>query len=98
MNPVERAMERFKSDMTESEAKLLGLLESYPHIHHTDEDFHGVIFGIMISGRKNGWTNEFIRICEDNIGIDFHELAHLIITPERFPPIPIVEDDEMPDE
>lgn len=78
----------------EKERKLIRLLKAYPHPNHTEEDRKVIIIGIMISADENGWTDEFIRICEANPDVTFDEITKLIITEERFPPIEIVDDEE----
>lgn len=40
----------------------------------------------------NGWTDEFIRICESNPNASFDEILDLIFTEERFPPLEIVDE------
>jgi len=78
----------------EKERKLIKLLKAYPHPNHTEEDRKGVILGIMISASENGWTNEFIRICEGNPTATFDEILSLIFTDERFPSLEIVDSEK----
>lgn len=78
----------------EKERKLIKLLKAYPHPDHTEEDRKGVILAIMISADENGWTDEFIRICEANPDVTFSELTQLIFTEERFPPLEVVDEEE----
>lgn len=93
-NMGEKLLEKFKKTASESETKLIILLEKYQHPDQDDDLFFGIIFCTAYSGRENGWTNEFIRICEANPNATFDEVAKLIFTKERFPPLEIVEDDE----
>lgn len=87
-------LDDFKRDMTEKEAKLIALLGRYPHAERDDDEICGIIYIISRAGRENGWTDEFIRICEANPDITFGELTRLIFTEERFPSLEIVDDEE----
>lgn len=78
----------------EKERRLIKLLKAYPHPDHTEEDRKDVILAIMISADENGWTDEFIRICEANPDVTFSELTQLIFTEERFPPLEVVDEEE----
>lgn len=80
--------------LEEKESKLIKLLKSYPYPNHTKQDRNGVILAIMISADENGWTDEFIRICEANPDATFDEMTKLIFTEERFPALEIVDDEE----
>lgn len=84
--------------MTEKEKRLMHLLKGFPHPNHIGDDYMGINISILSAARKYGWTDEFIRICEENQGLAFDKILSLIFTDERFPPIPVVDDDEMPDE
>lgn len=76
------------------ERQLVRLLKSFPHPDHTDEDRKWIIAAILMSAEENGWTDEFIRICEANPGVAFDEVTKLILTEERFPALEIVDDEE----
>lgn len=80
--------------ITPSEEKLCFLLKQYPHPGRTGEDYENMIIIIALAGRENGWTEEFIRICEANPNVTLDELFELIHTPERFPALEIVDDDD----
>ena len=82
------------NEVTERQNKLIDLLKSYPRPNHTDDDACGLIVCILLAADENGWTDEFIRICEDNPNLTFDEILDLIFTEERFPPLEIVDDDE----
>lgn len=84
----------FKSTMSVKEAKLVSLLENLPHPSHDYDEVCGHIFIIGMEGRENGWTDDFICICEANPEADFSQILKLIFTEERFPPLEIVDDDE----
>lgn len=86
-------MNIFEMNHEEKERKLIKLLKAYPHPDHTEEDRKGVILAIMISADENGWTDEFIRICEANPDVTFSELTQLIFTEERFPPLEVVDEE-----
>ncbi len=90
----EKLLENFKKTANETESKLISLLERYKHPEQDDDQFLGVIFCTVYAGRENGWTNEFIRVCEAKPDSTFDEVIKLISTEERFPPLEIVEDDE----
>lgn len=74
--------------------KLAKLLKAYPHPNHTEEDRKWVIIAALMSADENGWTDEFIRICEDNPEADFDDITKLIFTESRFPSLEIVDDEE----
>lgn len=94
MTMGEKLLNDFEKSMSKSEEILVSVLKSLPHPDHDDDQFYGLIFGIVVSGRENGWVNEFIRICEGNPDLDFDGITKLIFTDERFPPLEIVDDDE----
>lgn len=84
-------------DLSAKESRLKNLLESFPHKDFDESpvpnDFENGVALAVLDGRDNGWTDEFIRICEANKGITFTELEKLIYTEERFPPLEIVDDE-----
>lgn len=75
------------------ERQLVGLLKSFPHPDYTDEDRKWIIVAILMSAEENGWTDEFIKICEENPGATFDDVTKLIFTEERFPALEIVDDE-----
>ena len=79
--------------MIDKEKKLIDLLKQFPHPNHEGEDFRDTIIGVSLSADANGWTDEFIRICEENSNATFDEILDLIFTNDRFPPLEIVDDD-----
>ncbi len=79
--------------MTAKEERLIDLLKQYPHPNHVGEDYTGCIFCISVKATENGWTDEFINICEDNPDTQFDDILALIFTDERFPPLEIVDDE-----
>ena len=81
--------------LTKNEERLADLLEQFPHANHTGEDYENCLICISAAGRQNGWTDEFIRICEDNPNATLDDIFALIFTEERFPPLEIVDDDEL---
>ncbi len=83
--------------LTKNEEKLADLLEQFPHPNHTGDDYESCLICISASGRRNGWTDEFIRICEENPNATFDDILALIFTEDRFPPLEIVDDDELED-
>lgn len=78
----------------EKEKKLARILKNYPHPDHSNEDRKWLIVALLMSAHDNGWTDEFIRICENNPSIDFGGILKLLITDDRFPPLEIVDDEE----
>lgn len=80
--------------MTNNEKRLIELIKQYPHPNHSVEDRNGLGICIMLSGRENGWTDDFIRICEDNPNISFDEILELIFSKERFPTLEIVDNED----
>ena len=82
------------NEVTESELKLIKLLKNYPHPNHDKEGRQCSVIYILLAGRENGWTDDFVRICENNPNATFDEILDLIFTEERFPPLEIVDDDE----
>lgn len=80
--------------INEKQKKLISLLKKYPHPNHDDDQFKGLILCTVLSADERGWTDEFVRICEDNPNVSFSEILDLIITEERYPPIEIVDDEE----
>ena len=81
--------------MIDKEKKLIDLLKQFPHPNHEGEDFRDTIIGVCLSADANGWTDEFIRICEENSNATFDEILDLIFTNDRFPPLEIVDDEEI---
>lgn len=80
--------------LTSNEERLAALLESYPHPNHSGRDYENALICISVSARGNGWTNKFIRICEENPNVIFDDILKLIFTEERFPPLEIVDDEQ----
>lgn len=80
--------------MNEKERKLIKLLKSYPHPNHDEDDRKGLIMCAVFSADENGWTDEFIRICENNPNSTFDDILALIFTDERFPPLKITSDED----
>lgn len=74
--------------------KLIKLLKSYPRPNHTDDDACGLIIGILISANENEWTEDFIKICEENPSVTFDDIISLIMTEERYPTLEIVDHEE----
>ncbi len=81
-------------NVNEKQKKLISLLKSYPHPHHDSDQFKGMILCTVLAADEYGWTDEFVRICEENPNADFGYILKLIYTEERFPPLEIVYDDE----
>lgn len=79
--------------MTAKEERLMDLLEHFPHPNHIGDDYDGCVICAVAAGREHGWTDEFIRICEDNPSVSFDDILALIFTEERFPPLEIVDDE-----
>lgn len=83
--------------LSEKEKKLENLLNAFPDTHYRDcpipNAYEEMIGDIVEAGRKNGWTDEFIRICEANPGVEFCEIVKMVYTDERFPPLEIYDDD-----
>lgn len=75
--------------------KMIDLLKQFPHPNHEGEDFRDTIIGVSFSADAYGWTDEFIRICEENSNATFDEILDLIFTNDRFPPLEIVDDEEL---
>lgn len=86
-------------ELSEKEKKLETLLRSFPDHYYCDSpipnEYEEFIGDIVEDGRENGWTDEFIRICEENPNIEFCDIVKLIYSEERFPPLEIVDDDEL---
>lgn len=78
----------------DKEKKLIDLLKQFPHPNHEGDDYRDTIVGVSLAADENGWTDEFIRICEDNPNSTLDDILALIFTEERFPPLEIVDDDE----
>ncbi len=87
-----------KTDLKDDEKKLIKLLKAYPHPNHKLDDHRGLIICISLSASQNGWTREFIGICEKNPDASFDEILNLIMTPERFPALEVVDDETNEDE
>ena len=83
-----------KYDVSEKQKKLISLLKNYPHPNHDDDQFKGMILCTLLTADEYGWTDEFIRICEDNTDATFSDILKLIHNEDRFPPLEIVEDEE----
>ncbi len=66
--------------LTKNEEKLADLLEQFPHPNHTGDDYESCLICISASGRRNGWTDEFIRIYEENPNAMFNDILALIFT------------------
>lgn len=81
-------------NISDKEVQLIKLLKKYPHPKHNVEQFKGLILCIVMSAHENGWTDEFIRICESNPDATFDDITKLIFTESRFPPLEIIDDDE----
>ena len=79
----------------EKEKKLIDLLKQFPHPNHEGDDYRDTVVGVSLAADENGWTDEFICICEDNPNATFDDILALIFTEERFPPLEIVDDDEL---
>lgn len=80
--------------LSDKQKKLIDLLKSYPRPFHTEDDACGLVICIVVAAHENGWTDEFIRICEDNPAVTFSDILSLILTDERFPPLEIVDDSD----
>lgn len=78
--------------LSEKQNRLIDLLKSYPHPNHSEDDACGLTICILLAADENGWTDEFIRICEDNPNGTFDEILELIFTEERFPRLEVVDD------
>lgn len=85
-------------ELSEKEKRLESLLRSFPDNYYCNSpipnEYEEFVGDIVEAGRERGWTDEFIRICETNPGIQFSEIVKIIYSPERFPPPEIVDDDE----
>lgn len=83
--------------LSDKEKKLESLLRSFPDDFYCESpipnEYEEFIGDIVETGRDNGWTDEFIRICESNPNATFDEILDLIFTEERFPPLEIVDDE-----
>lgn len=79
--------------MNENGKHLVELLKKYPHPNHIGEDHRNAVVGVCLAADLNGWTKDFIRICESNPNVTFDDILELIYTPERFPPLEIYDDD-----
>lgn len=81
----------------EKEKRLETLLRAFPDNFYCNSpipgEYEGLLESTLEAGRENGWTDEFIRICEANPGAEFCDIISLIHTPERFPPLEIYDDD-----
>ena len=84
-------------ELSEKEQYLLDLARSFPDDYYCNSpiplEYEMLLEDLIVDGRKFGWTDEFIRICEDNRGIQFCELLKLIVTEERYPLLEIVDED-----
>lgn len=72
---------------------LRGFSDNYYRYVSLPDQYEENISDIILAGRANGWTDEFIRICEDNQGMELEDIVRLIFTPERFPPLEIYDDE-----
>ena len=81
--------------LTKNEERLADLLQQFPHPNHEGDDYESCLICISAVGRERGWTDEFIRICEENSNATFDEILDLIFTNDRFPPLEIVDDEEL---
>ena len=77
--------------MIDKEKKLIDLLKSFPHPNHEGDDNRDTIVGVSLAVDSNGWTDEFIRICEENPNATFDDILASIFTEDRFPPLEIVD-------
>lgn len=84
--------------LSEKEQRLERLLRSFPDNYYINSpipnEYENFIGDIVEEGRENGWTDEFIRICEANEGAEFCDIVKLIFSKERFPPLEIVDDED----
>ena len=87
-------MAKNKDTLSDKQNRLIDLLKHYPRPNHSDDDACGLTICILLAADENGWTDEFIRICEDNPNVTFDEILDLIFDEERFPPLDIIDDDE----
>ncbi len=83
--------------LSAKEIKLNDLLREFPDNFYVNSpipyEYEDTISDIILAGRENGWTDEFIRICEANSGSELNDVVKLIYTPERFPLLEIYDDD-----
>ncbi len=88
-------------ELSKKEQKLEQLLRAFPDNYYINSpipnEYENFIGDIVEDGRECGWTDEFIRICEANPGAEFCDIVKLIYSEERFPPLEIVDDDELED-
>ncbi len=81
----------------EKEKKLESLLRGFPDNYYCNcpipYAYEDIIESTLEAGRENGWTDEFIRICEANPEAEFCDIISMIHTDERFPPLEIYDDD-----
>ncbi len=83
--------------LSDKEKRLESLLRSFSDNYYCNSpipnEYEEFVGDIVEAGRENGWTDEFIRICEANPEAEFCDIVKLIYTPERFPPLEIYDDD-----
>ena len=83
--------------LSDKEKKLESLLRSFPDDFYCESpipnEYDEFIGDIVETGRDNGWTDEFIRICESNPNARFCDIVKLIYSEDRFPPLEIVDDE-----
>ncbi len=77
----------------DKEKKLIDLLKQFPHPNHEGDDYRDTIVGVSLAADEKGWTDEFIRICEDNPNATLDDILALIFSEERFPPLEIVDEE-----
>lgn len=86
-----------KFEMNEREKLLFDLLQAFPDHFYVDcpipNQRESLIDSVMTDARENGWTDEFIRICEENKGAEFKDIIKLIFSKDRYPGVMIYDEE-----
>lgn len=78
--------------MTEKEKKLELILRSRPDSDYDEKMREAVIANALEEAHSHGWTDDFIRICEENPDLELGFLATLLFK-GRYKPLEVYDDE-----